>query len=86
MEKFERRLARNKTKTVKAIVDESIKAAIIETAAISCEVIYNNYGKLRNKEERLSVFINLFSEALLTIEEPTELRQEVRRQLSEVVK
>ena len=67
-------------------MDESVKAGVIEAAAIACEVIYNNYGKLRNKEQRLSVFVNLFVEALLTIEEPTELRQEIRREFNRVVK
>ena len=88
MGKSGRRLERKNTKkvTVKQIMDESVKAGVIEAAAIACEVIYNNYGKLRNKEQRLSVFVNLFSEALLTIEEPTELRQEIRREFNRVVK
>lgn len=59
MGKSGRRLERKNTKkaTVKQIMDESVKAGVIEAAAIACEVIYNNYGKLRNKEQHLKELI-----------------------------
>ena len=75
-----------KRKGNKLALNEGVKAGIIEAAAISCELIYNNYGKLKSKEERLTVFMTLFIEALLDFENPTDLRKAVRRQLKEMVK
>lgn len=75
-----------KRKAQKINPDEYIKSGVIESAAIACEVVYENYGKLKNKERRLTVFMNLFIEALLEFENPTPLRLQVREQLARMVK
>lgn len=75
-----------KRKAQKINPDEYIKSGVIESAAIACEVVYENYGKLKNKEQRLTVFMNLFIDALLEFENPTPLRLQVREQLARMVK
>lgn len=83
MTKLDRKIKR---KAMKIDPNEYIKSGVIESAAIACEVVYNNYGKLKKKEERLSVFMNLFIDALCEFENPSSLRLQVREQLKEMVK
>ena len=65
--------------------DKYINETIIKTVAVAAEVVHDNWGKMKSKENRLSVFIDLFIEGLLKIEEPSELRQKIETQLRRMV-
>lgn len=61
--------------------DKYINETIIKTVAIAAEVVHENWGKMKNKEQRVNVFVNLFIDGLLKIEEPSPLRQVVEAEL-----
>lgn len=82
MGKLDRKLRRN---APKVNPDKYINETIIKTVAVAAEVVYNDWGKMKKKENRLSVFVNLFIEGLLKIEEPSELRQKVEKELRRMV-
>ena len=82
MGKVDRKLRRN---APKVNPDKYINETIIKTVAVAAEVVYNDWGKMKKKENRLSVFVNLFIEGLLKIEEPSELRQKVEKELRRMV-
>ena len=54
---------------------------IIKTVAIAAEVVHENWGKMKNKEQRVNVFVNLFIDGILKIDEPSPLRQAVEAEL-----
>lgn len=82
MGKLSRKVRRN---APKVNPDKYINETIIKTMAVAAEVVYNDWGKMKSKENRLSVFIDLFIEGLLKIEEPSELRQKIEMQLRRMV-
>lgn len=82
MGKLDRKLRRN---APKVNPDKYINETIIKTVAVAAEVVYNDWGKLKKKENRLSVFVDLFIEGLLKIEEPSERRQKVEKELRRMV-
>ncbi len=82
MGKLDRKLRRN---APKVNPDKYINETIIKTVAVAAEVVYNDWGKMKKKEDRLSVFMDLFIEGLLKIEESSELRQKVEKELRRMV-
>lgn len=65
--------------------DKYINETTIKTVAIAAEVVHENWGKMKNKEQRVNVFVNLFIEGLLKIDEPSALRLAVEQQLRKMV-
>ena len=61
--------------------DKYINETIIKTVAVAAEVVHNDWGKMKNKEQRVNVFVNLFIDGLLKIDEPSPLRQAVEAEL-----
>ena len=61
--------------------DEYIHETIIKTVTVAAEVVHENWGKMKNKEQRVNVFVNLFIDGLLKIDEPSPLRQAVEAEL-----
>ena len=61
--------------------DKYINETIIKTVAIAAEVVHENWGKMKNKDQRVNVFVNLFIDGLLKIDEPSPLRQAVEAEL-----
>lgn len=74
-----------KRKAVKTSPDAYIKETIIETAAIAAEVVFNDWHKLKNKEKRLSTFMDLFIDGLCRIEDRSELRLQIESELRRMV-
>ena len=63
-----------------AYIDAS-NYAVAKVTAVACEVIYNDYGKLRDKEKRLKTFVTLLYGKLKNIENPSAEQQEIERML-----
>ena len=65
--------------------DKYINETIIRVVAVAAEVVHDDWGKMKNKEQRVSVFVNLLIEGLLKIDEPSTLRLAVEQQLRKMV-
>lgn len=66
----------------KAYVDAS-NDAIAKVTAVACEIVYNDYGKLRDKDKRLKTFVTLLYGKLKNIEKPSAEQQKVEQMLYE---
>lgn len=67
----------------KKAFDEASEVALAKVLAVSAEIVYNDFGKLQKKESRLQVFVELMSQKLQHVENPTEQQLEVERLLEE---
>ena len=82
MGKLDRKMRRS---AQKINPDEYINETIIRVVAVAAEVVHNDWGKMKSKEQRVSVFVNLLIEGLLKIDEPSTLRLAVEQQLRKMV-
>lgn len=63
--------------------EKAANEAIAKVLAVSSEIIYNDWGKLQKKESRLKVYVELMSEKLQKVNEPSEKQLEIERMLDE---
>ena len=82
MGKLDRKIRRS---AQKINPDKYINETIIRVVAVAAEVVHNDWGKMKSKEQRVSVFVNLLIEGLLKIDEPSTLRLAVEQQLRKMV-
>lgn len=66
-----------------AAYEEAANDAIAKVMAVTAEIIYNDFGKLKNKDTRLSVYVELLTKKLQLVEQPTEKQLEVEKLLYE---
>lgn len=55
--------------------------SIARISAVAAEIVYNDYGKMRNKDTRIKTFITLLYSKLKNIENPSDEQKEVERML-----
>lgn len=82
MGKLDRKMRRS---AQKINPNEYINETIVRVVAVAAEVVHDDWGKMKNKEQRVSVFVNLLIEGLLKIDEPSALRQSIEQQLRKMV-
>lgn len=64
---------------VELIKNKLIEEWVYKVMAIAADAVMNNYGKLKNKETRISVLAKLFEEGLNNIDKMPDRQLEVAR-------
>lgn len=55
--------------------------ATAKVMAVACEIVYNEYGRLKNKDTRLKTFVTMLYDRLKNIDNPSDAQKEVERLL-----
>lgn len=66
---------------VERVKNDLIDKWVYKVLAISADVIVNNYGKLKNRENRLNVLAQLYEEGLNNIDKMPDRQLEIARVL-----
>lgn len=64
---------------VERVKNDLIEKWVYKVMAIAADAVMNNYGKLKNKETRISVLAKLFEEGLDNIDNMPDRQLEVAR-------
>lgn len=64
---------------VERVKNDLIDKWVYKVMAIAADAVMNNYGKLKNKETRISILANLFEEGLDNIDKMPNRQLEVAR-------
>ena len=70
-------------RTYQDAYEEASEVAMAKVLAVAAEIIHNDWGKLSRKDTRLKVFVNLMSEKLQQVDNPSDQQIEVERLLAE---
>lgn len=64
---------------VERVKNDLIEKWVYKVMAIAADAVMNNYGKLKNKETRISVLAKLFEEGLDNIDKMPDRQLEIAR-------
>lgn len=70
-------------KAVQEAEKRGVETGMARVMAVTAEIVYNDFGKLRNKETRLKVYADLMAKKLPLIANPTEEQLRVEKLLYE---